>query len=296
MDSKRPRYIPEDINIEELLLYFPEGGCRVEFRGMHKRNSYYDIENVREDKRSKSLHVTAGRNSLYHVLPEYMFHPFDRFDSLNNEEERKRFSSEHDQQDQEIDNAQRFFAPIDLLLLQQKMKIREKSRWYTERNQILFDVLADELTEKQKNNRFVSQAIHFLPSCKYIRGNKTLLTLLLRKLFLDEGIKTDIHRYSKEFCDLEPRYDESLGAVLDTCYVGNVFYENVAIYDIHYWSDDECNEDFLKFLDKVEEFRQFVQDYMMSVEELLYFNISTDGDPVVLDEDSHYYMNYNTNI
>ena len=92
---------------------------------MHKRNSYYDIVDVHED-RNKILHINTGRNSLYHVLPEFMFHSFDRFDNLNNEEERKRFTAEHDLQDQETDHAYKFFAPIDLLLLHQKMEIREK--------------------------------------------------------------------------------------------------------------------------------------------------------------------------
>ena len=292
-----PKKIPEDINLEELLLYFTQGGCKVEMGGMHKRNSYYDVVEVHENKKSMTLHIKTGRNSLYHVLPEYMFHPFDRFDSLNNDEERKKFTSEHDQEDQEIDNAYKFFAPIDLLLLHHKMIVREESRWYTEKNQILYDILSDELSEEQKSNRFIKQTIPFLPSCKYIRGNKTLLTLLLRKIFLDEGLKIDIHKKRKEFSDPDPRYDESLGAVLDSCYVGNVYDEMVTVYDIHYWSDDECHENFLKFIEDVELYRQFIQDYMMSVEELLFFNISTDGDPVKLvDERSYYYMNYNTNL
>lgn len=291
-----PKNIPEDINIEELLLYFPKGGCKVEINGMHKRNSYYDVVDVRED-RNKILHIDAGRNSLYHILPEFMFHPFDRFDNLNNDEERKRFSAEHDIQDQEVDHAFKFFAPLDLLLLHQKIEVRDKSRWFTERNQILFAILADGLSENQKNNRFISQTIPFLPSCKYIRGNRTLLTLLLRKIFLDEGMKIDVHKQLKEFSDSDPRYDESLGSVLDSCYVGNVYNENVTIYDIHYWSENDCNENFLTFIEDVEIFRQFIQDYMMSVEDLLYFNISNNGDPVKLaDERSYYYMNYNTNL
>jgi len=291
-----PRNIPEDINVEELLLYYPKGECKIEIKGMHKRNSYYDIVDVHED-RNKILHINTGRNSLYHVLPEFMFHSFDRFDNLNNEEERKKFTAEHDLQDQEIDHAYKFFAPIDLLLLHQKMEIREKSRWFTEKNQILFDILSDEFTEKQKNNRFIRQTIPFLPSCKYIRGNKTLLTLLLRKIFLDDGIRIDIHHQKKDFSDPSPRYNESLGSILDSCYVGNVYSENVSIYDIQYWSDDECNDQFLKFVEDVETYRLFIQDYMMSVEELLYFNISIDSDPVKLvDGKSYYYMNYNTNI
>ena len=51
-----PRNIPEDINVEELLLYYPKGECKIEIKGMHKRNSYYDIVDVHED-RNKILHI-----------------------------------------------------------------------------------------------------------------------------------------------------------------------------------------------------------------------------------------------
>lgn len=291
-----PKNIPEDINIEELLLYFPKGKCKVEINGMHKRNSYYDIVDLHEDKKN-ILHVEAGRNSIYHVLPEFMFHPIDRFESLNNEEERKRFSAEHDLLEQEINQAKEFFAPIDLLLLQQKMEVREKTRWFTEKDQVLIEILTDRLSVKQKDNRFIRQVIPLIPSCRYIRGNRTLITMLLRKVFMEEGLKIDLHKEHIEFTDTTPRYDDSLGAVLDSSYLGNVYDENVTVYDIHYWSDDECNDQFLEFVDEVEEFRLFLQDYVMSVEEILLFNIITDGEPVKLEEeDSYYYLNYNTNI
>ena len=103
-----PQFLPPDINVELLLSYYSEGDCRVALKGLHKRNTYGDIIDV-EDK-SGFMDVTVGRLSLYNSLPEFMFHPTDRFDNLPKYEEKERFQKEIDKQDEEIENA---FCPWD---------------------------------------------------------------------------------------------------------------------------------------------------------------------------------------
>ena len=79
--------------------------------------------------------------------------------------------------------------------------------------------------------------------------------------------------------------------------MGNTFDETVTSYDISYWPDDECNENFLKFIDEVDVLRQFIQDWFLSVEEVLRFHIINDEQPLRLNDDVVYsYLNYNTNI
>ena len=66
---------------------------------------------------------------------------------------------------------------------------------------------------------------------------------------------------------------------------------------MHYWDENECNESFLSFVDEVGQLREFVQDYFMSIDEVLIFNISHDGSPLRLNDDIVFnYLNYNTNI
>ena len=80
--------LPDDINIELLLSYFPEGTLKVAMRGLHKRNTYNDIIDVDENK-DGTIVVGVGRNSLYNTLPEFLFHPIDRFDSIPKSEEKE---------------------------------------------------------------------------------------------------------------------------------------------------------------------------------------------------------------
>ena len=84
-----PSNLPSDINVELLLPYYPLGKFKVALKGLHKRNTYNDIietEIIDDD----IMHVGVGRNSIYNSLPEYVFHPSDRFDNIPAYQEKER--------------------------------------------------------------------------------------------------------------------------------------------------------------------------------------------------------------
>jgi len=291
----QPKYIPDDINVELLLPYFPEGSCKVSFKGLHKRNSYNDIVEM-EEGRDGTLLLGVGRNSLYNSLPEFMFHPVDRFDNIPKSQEKERFAEEYQKQEQEKENAYRFFAPIDLLLLKLRVMVREQMNEYARQNRFLIDIVCDKLTEEQKLNRFVRHALNFVPSCKNIRGDKTLLTFMLRKIFMEEGLRIDMHRDALTYTDEKPRYADSFGDELDETYLGNTFKERTTTYDVHYWSEEECDEKFLDFVEEMNVFQQFIQEWFISVEETLLLNICQSSAQIILSDDKYNYLNYNTTL
>ena len=92
------KFLPDDINIEDILSYLPKESYRVSVNGLHKRNSYKDIINYEETPDGKTeFHV--GRNGLYNSLPEYMFHPINRFDNIPERERKERFAEEYAKQE-----------------------------------------------------------------------------------------------------------------------------------------------------------------------------------------------------
>ncbi|MBR4238101.1 MAG: hypothetical protein IKQ03_01585 [Prevotella sp.] len=291
-----PDDFPSDINAEVFLGCFPRGTCRVAFQGLHKRNSYNDIvelEPIDEDH----FKMYIGRQSLYNSLPEYMFHPIDRFDNLPQYEEKERFEEELYAQQEEVENAFRFFAPIDILLLQQRMHAREELEPFARENIVMQQIIGDDLTKAQRRNRFIKRFVKFMPQFKYIRGNKTLLTLLLRKVFFDEGLRVRVTHEMLHLHDDVPRYADRLDMDLGDGYVGNEWDELITVYQLHYWSEDECGGKFLDFLDEVEELRIFIQDYLLAVGEELRFDITQDEKPLRLGDELFYnYLGYNTNI
>ena len=275
---------------------FPEGECKVSFLGTHKRNVYNDFMGL-EERPDNTLLLNVGRSSLYNTLPELLFHPIDRFDNLSPKDDRDKFDEEYDAQELEKEQAHSFFAPFDLMLLRLRMMARKRVELYAESDKKMIDVLGDELTEIQKNNRFVKKALPFLPLCKLIRGNKTYLTLMLRKILMEEDLTIKVCDQKHTFTDSHPRYNIILGSDSDSLYLGKTFDEQAITYSIHYWSDEECKESFLQFVEEMETFREYIQDYYLAVDGILKFDISRDEGPTIIsDEKTYNYMNYNMNI
>ena len=290
-----PENVPQDINAEVFLGFFPQGTFRVKFCGLHKRNAYNDILEIEKEQEKFLLHL--GRNSLYNSLPEFLFHSIDRFDNIPEKEKKQRFSEEYAKQEKEKEQAYKFFSPIDTLLFQLRLEVRERLNKYVESNTVIHDILLDKLTAEQRENRFVKRTTPYISSCKTIRGNRTLITLLLRKVLAEEGLKINVKSKQTEFTDEEPRYGNSEGCEIGDVYVGNTYSESVITYSISYWSDEDCNEDFLPFVNDLEVFRQFVQDYFISVDSILVFDVSKDTSPLRISDTTLYnYLNYNTNI
>ena len=290
-----PENIPQDINAEVLLGFFPQDSFRVKFCGLHKRNAYNDILEIEKEQEKILLHL--GRNSLYNSLPEFLFHSIDRFDNIPEREKKQRFSEEYAKQEKEKEQAYKFFSPIDTLLFQLRLEVRERLNKYVESNTVIHDILLDKLTAEQRENRFIKRTAPYISSCKTIRGNRTLITLLLRKVLAEEGLKINVKSKQTEFTDEEPRYGNSEGCEIGDVYVGNTFSESVITYSISYWSDEDCDEDFLPFVNDLEVFRQFVQDYFISVDSILVFDVSKDTSPLRISDTTLYnYLNYNTNI
>ena len=291
------KFLPDDINIEDILSYLPKESYRVSVNGLHKRNSYKDIINYEETPDGKTeFHV--GRNGLYNSLPEYMFHPINRFDNIPERERKERFAEEYAKQELEKENAHKFFSPIDVLLLDLKTKVKEKINQLSSDNIFIQNIIGDTLTEKEKSNRFIQRTIPFLPNCKRIRGNKTLITFMLRKVLFEEGLSLNKENIVSEIHDKEPQYNSKIEDFqLNSMYLGNEFSENIMTFTINYWSDEECSEHFNIFLEELETYRLFIKDYFFSIEDDLCFHINSDYPTLRLADDIIYnYLNYNTNL
>lgn len=296
-DSKVLKNIPDDINAELLFSCLPAGKLKVVFEGTHKRNAYHDIIGLEQDGKDNPIKLYLGRASLYHTLPETMFHPIiGRFDGANGKE----FEEKYQAQENEKENAKKFFAPIDLLLFKIRLMVREKIQECLESDKLLVDIIIkNRLSESEKQNRFIQKTLPFLPMCKYIRGNKTLITLMLQKILEDEHVEIKSHWESKEFQEDAHRYPGAVDDTLEAFYLGDSYVDNVLVYDIHYWSEEECNEHFMEFVKDMEVFRVFLQDYFFAVGAELRFDISTDSDGFYLHDETksrYQYLNYNTNL
>lgn len=290
--------VPLDIKAETLISYLPIGKRTISLKGSHKRNAYEDIADIKVDERG-IYNVGISRNSIYDILPECLFHPIDRFDNIPTNEYKERFKEECEQQQSEEDNARRYFQPFDNILMELNSIISESknNEAYT---QVFENIVCDNLPEIYRNNRFVRKAKEYVPMCRNIRGNKSLLSLMIRHILFDEHIKIFDNHLSNRIKDTMPKYnfrlDDEVSADGDF-YLGNEFDEDMTVYKIHYWNDDECGQEFLSFVRDMEVFEDFLNDYFIGIECGLKFEISSISSSVRLSDDASYtFLDYNTNI
>lgn len=288
-----PSNIPTDLNAEVLLDYYHERNIKIEFEGTHKRNAYQDILNI--DERNNEMILSLGRNSLYNSLPEYMFHPTNRFDNIPQYDPKNLFKEELIKQEKEKENAIQLFAPIDNLLIKLRLFVRETLDYYTTENKIIQDIICDNLTETQSHNQYIKKTIPFIPYCNFMRGDRTLLTFLLRKVLEDEEKVIEIKQDRLFVVDDNPQYNNCVNDELDSLYVGNSFYENTYTYKIQYWSEEHCNEKFNDFVQEITDYGLFIQDFFLPIDAILTLEITTKADQLILsDENTYNYLNYNT--
>lgn len=290
--------IPLDIKAETLLSYLPPDKRRVELKGSHKRNAYEDIADINVDENG-IFNIAIARNGIYDILPESLFHPIDRFDNIPANEYKEKFKEECEQQQIEEDNARKYFHPFDKVLMELSSIITE-SKNNEDYSQILENIIFDNLAENYKNNRFVKKAKEYMPLCRNIRGNKSLLTLMIRHILFDEHIKICDSNIQSLIKDKLPRYNSRLDDEVSAdneFFLGNEFDEDVTVYNILYWNENECGKDFLSFVNNMKVFENFLNDYFMGIECRIKFTISSTSLPVRLSDDVFFtFLDYNTNI
>lgn len=290
--------VPLDIKAEILLSYLPRDMRAIELKGSHKRNAYEDIAGIDVDE-SGTLNIGISRNSLYDILPECLFHPIDRFDNIPANEYKEKFKEECEQQQIEEDNARKYFQSFDKVLIELSSIITE-SKNNKSHTQILGNIICDNLPKIYQSNRFVNKTKEYMPMCHRIRGNKSLLSLMIRHILFDEHIKIYDSQIQSLTKDTMPRYNYRLydeNSAADELFLGSEFEEDITIYDIHYWNEGECGQDFLSFVRDMEVFENFLNDYFIGIESKLKFNISSTSLPVRLSDDVFYtFLDYNTNI
>lgn len=289
--------IPADIRAEIVCNHLNGYKKELQFLGSHKRNAYEDILSILKD--DDSFKIELSKQGLYDILPEALFHPIDRFDNIPANEYKERFAEEIEQQNTEESNARFFFSLYDKFIFELSSAVSQIKNTELNDNSILIDIICDSMSNRYKSNRFVSRTKEFIPRCNSIRGNETLITLMLRKVMSDEGIKLNKCLKPNRFEDERPRYNcqiQNEGESEDL-YLGNRFDETILCYDVQYWNDEYCDESFLKFVDEIKVFEDFINDYFMGIGTSLHFNISAQTLPVRLSDELCYnYLNYNTNL
>lgn len=289
--------IPEVLRAETAYNYLKPLAAKALFKGPHLRNSCKDVMAVAVEDGLATLEL--ARKSLYDILPEAMFHPVDRFDGLPEYEYKEHFAREVERQHTEEAHARAFFDRFDnaFFTLSSTVAVLKDSEYSD--NSIISRIICDNLPQEYRDNRFVRRSMEFMPHCRNIRGNIDLITLMLRKILAEENLMMQPQSRVVLCEDPAPRYDCCLqeDTTLGNCYAGNVYPAYGMTYKVEYWSEDACDCDFPQFVNDMQVYRDFLNDFFMGIGTGLDIEITCHTLPVRVSDDMLYnYLNYNTNL
>lgn len=303
----RPPYIPKevdadvatsilipciDVNSEGKVMY------TYDFKGVSERTALGDVLTITiKNKQNDNQCVTFSlkRDSLYHILPEYLFHPLDRY--LGADGDTEEFEKRYKEQEEQEKNALTYFRPFDRHF--QELRIKHQ-KWL---NDNIFNgnqFISDYLTSGYKFNRFnpFIQAVYpCIPWLRNNRGNLDMIKVALGYAFI--GKATIQRKWKKENMPLSESVASNVGGVIDNLFLGSTHRCGSYNWHVIYQTEIE-NEDSLDKLKRlVREFEVFFSDWFLSIEETLtveFGDWKAKPELTIKNQENGIFLNYSTQL
>ena len=306
MAIKRP-YIPKEVDADVATsIIIPciddntEGKVTYayDFKGVSERTALGDVLTTSiKNKQNSNPSVTFSlkRDSLYHILPEYLFHPLDRY--LGADGDTEEFEKRYKEQEEQEKNALTYFRPFDRHF--QELRT-EYQKWL---NDHIFNgnqFISDYLTSGYKFNRsnpFIQAVYPCIPWLRDNRGNLDMIKVALGYAFM--GKATIQRKWKEENMPLSESVHSNIGGLIDDLFLGSTHSCGSYNWHVIYQTKIE-NEDSLVNLKRlVKEFEDFFSDWFLSIEETLTIEFgdwTAKPELTIKNQENGIFLNYSTQL
>lgn len=306
MAIKRP-YIPKEVDADVATsIIIPciddntEGKVTYayDFKGVSERTALGDVLTTSiKNKQNSNPSVTFSlkRDSLYHILPEYLFHPLDRY--LGADGYTEEFEKRYKEQEEQEKNALTYFRPFDRHF--QELRT-EYQKWL---NDHIFNgnqFVSDYLTSGYKFNRsnpFIQAVYPCIPWLRDNRGNLDMIKVALGYAFMGKAIIQ--RKWKDENMPLSDSVPSNVGGLIDNLFLGSTHSCGSYNWHVIYQTKIE-NEDSLVNLKRlVKEFEDFFSDWFLSIEETLTIEFgdwTAKPELTIKNQENGIFLNYSTQL
>lgn len=269
------------------------------FNGMHERTAKGDelVTTVTSTTKRNTIKYQLKRDSIYHILPEYLFHPLDRY--AGTEGDKEAFLEKRTAQKKIEEEAKEYFYPFDKVLNDLRIKYQtylNDSILNNERFIIDF-IIGDDAVDK--NNPFIRACLPYLLYLRGSRGSDALLTLALKMTFGAQMTGYAV-RLMERPVDIDAgSCHMSLDGCIDDLFCGNQYVDWTEVITIGYQTSIASSEDIDRINKELTDFMHFFRRRFLSDSQDIEI---TFGDyrkiPVLSDNsaDGPLFLNYNTQL
>lgn len=155
------------------------------FSGVHERTAKGDnlLVSASTSTKRHQLKYSLKRDSLYHILPEYLFHPLDRY--ANTDGDKEEFVKRRKAQKEIESDALEYFYPFDKKIQLLRTSFQDKLNDEILNNKLFIVDFITEGYDVNKNNLFIKGAYPCIIWLRNNRGVKKLLEMAIKYAFSD---------------------------------------------------------------------------------------------------------------
>ena len=269
------------------------------FKGAFERAARGDgvMINIASSSKKNVTRYTLKRDSIYHILPEYLFHPMDRY--VDCEDDKEKLKKCYSEQKRMEDDALSFFYPFDKTLLEERLKFQAYLNDRILRNNTF---IADFISQGYRINRrnpFINLAY---PCIQWLREYRGVHRAVKTALFIAFG--GSVANYGVEPREINVSLDAnevhfSLEGIIDGLFCGNCFLDIVDVFSLSYQVRIYSKKQIETLHKQIDDFVEFFNLWFLGVNQRLriefgdYLKVPTLGTGLSGDD---LFLNYNTQL
>lgn len=234
------------------------------FNGVHERTAKGDnlLVSAFTSTKRHQLKYSLKRDSIYHILPEYLFHPLDRYADTDGDKEEfvKRRKAQKDIESDALEYFYPFDKSFQLLRTSFQNKLNDEIL-----NNNLF--IVDFITEGyniNKNNLFIKGAYSCILWLRNNRGVKKLLEVAIKYAFHDSINSYNLLSYEQSSPIDADTCHISLDGEIDDLFCGPKYFYLEESINVEYQTEIISEAQIQQLTAEIREFEEFFNAWFLT--------------------------------
>lgn len=269
------------------------------YKGVHERTAKCDdlLVSLQTSTKKSAVRYLLKRDSLYHILPEYLFHPLDRYANCDGDEEN--FKKCRKAQKETEENALRYFYPCDKILQEERTYFQSFLNDRILRNNTF---IVDFITEGQRvnhKNRYINNVYPCIQWLRAYRGIKRVIEVALRLAFCNSIAQYEVRTNEVKIpIDAETCHC-CLDNTIDDLFCGDTYTDVEEFINLSYQTPIMSHKQIEILQRDIDEFKEFFQLWFLGLHQHLTIKFGDYTKTAVMftgTSDNDLYLNYNTQL
>lgn len=269
-----------------------------EFQGFSERTAMGDDLDITIRNRrnlTSSVKFSLKRDSLYHILPEYLFHSLDHY--MGTEGDSEEFDKRYKEQEEQKNKALIYFRPFDRHFQQLRVSYQQHlNENIFSGNQFIADFITDGY-DVNLTNPFIKSVYPCLSWLREFRGNDEMISVALGYAF---NGKATVNKSNTVFdTPLSENIPSIMGNSTNDLFCGATFRHKACVWEVFYQTKIETEQHLEVIKTQINEFRLFFTLWFLSLDDELVVDF---GDKLAVPELTAHrgvngiFLNYNTQL